>query len=269
MAKRIQSPSSINLYNQCPRRYFYQYILKLPTKPSIHLIRGSVVHKVLEKFFSIDINAIDKKEYEFGLRSYVKALFLKSWKNKAGELAKLSMTNEQLEHYLVDSLNMLSNFVNQFCIKLDEKIKKTHDLSKAFKQLVPSVEEALVSKELSVRGFIDAIHEGEGDIVIVDYKTSNKDIMTEGYRLQLAIYALLYKLKYGKTPKKVGINFLKYGEKYLDVDQELMDDALREILFIHERTETDNIVDYPRRESGLCKWHSGECDFYNECMKNK
>ena len=49
----MQSPSSINTYKQCPRKHFYQYILNLPTKPSIYLIRGSIVHEVLEKFFDI------------------------------------------------------------------------------------------------------------------------------------------------------------------------------------------------------------------------
>jgi ATP-dependent helicase/DNAse subunit B len=53
MPKRVQSPSSINTYNQCPRKYYYQYILKLPTRPSIHLVRGNIAHSVLEDFFSI------------------------------------------------------------------------------------------------------------------------------------------------------------------------------------------------------------------------
>ena len=102
----------------------------------------------------------------------------------------------------------------------------------------------------------------------MDYKTSKKDEMTPGYRLQLAIYALLYKLKYGVMPAKVGIDFLKFGVKQIEVDENLLDEAEDEVRAIHEKTATENIEDYPRHESGLCKWGSGQCDFYDSCMKN-
>ena len=45
---RVQSPSSIITYRQCPRKYYYHYIENLPTKPSIHTIRGKIVHSVLQ-----------------------------------------------------------------------------------------------------------------------------------------------------------------------------------------------------------------------------
>ena len=48
--KRL-SPSAINSYYKCPREYYYTYIGKLKTKPSIHLVKGSIVHKTLEDFF--------------------------------------------------------------------------------------------------------------------------------------------------------------------------------------------------------------------------
>ena len=57
--KRVQSPSSINTYFQCPRKYYYIYNMKLKTSPSIHLVRGLVAHKVLENFFTIQPEAIE------------------------------------------------------------------------------------------------------------------------------------------------------------------------------------------------------------------
>jgi RecB family exonuclease len=268
MAKRIQSPSSILTFKQCPRKYFYSYILKLPTRPSIHLIRGSIVHEVLEKFFTIDLNAIDSKEFRFGFRSYVTANLLKLWKNNSTKLSKLNLTMDQLQDYLLDSQNMLNTFVENFSTRLDEKIKETDDLPKAFKLLTPSVEESIQSAELKVRGFIDAIHTEGDEITIIDYKTSKKDDLTPEYRLQLGIYALLYKLKYGIVPAKVGINFLKFGEKIIDVDDSLLEHAKKEILDVHSKTDSEDIADYCKNESGLCKWHSGQCDFYDECKKN-
>ena len=46
MARKYHSPSSINTYLRCPRKYFYRYIRKLKDKPSIHLIRGCVFRSI-------------------------------------------------------------------------------------------------------------------------------------------------------------------------------------------------------------------------------
>ena len=260
MPKRVQSPSSINTYKQCPRKYFYRYILKLPTKPSIHLIRGNIVHTILEKFFQIDLDQFDEKDYEYGFRSYVLGLLAKLWKN--ANMEPLKMTKEELESYFIDSHQMLMNFVEQFSKKLEGK-----DLKKEFKRITPQVEEAIMNEELQVRGFIDAIHSDTDEIIIMDYKTSKKDDMTPEYRLQLGIYALLYKLKYGKVPHKVGINFLKFQEVMLDVDDTLLEEAEKEIRFVHKMTEKEKIEEYPQIQSPLCNWGKGECDFYCECCK--
>ncbi len=268
MAKRVQSPSSINLYKQCPRKYYYQYVLKLPTKPSIHLVRGSVVHEVLEKFFELDIASFDENEFEYGLRSYALASLIKRWKSSEKKLKKLGLSQTELDRYFIESQQMLNNFIADFSAKLKKRTAEVGSINQAFKDLSPIVEEEIKNHELMVRGFIDAIHDIGDEITIIDYKTSNKDIITPEYRLQLGIYALLYKLKYDKLPKKVGINFLKFGEKMMDVDEGLLKEAEREIRYIHEMTESVNIVDYPKQESPLCRWHSGQCDFYDECRKD-
>jgi len=260
---RVQSPSSINTFKQCARKYFYQYIVKLPTKPSIHLIRGSIVHEVLEKFFEIDIKALDPDDYKFGLRSFITASFVKRWKHYEAELKRLGLSNDDLEQYLIDSIHMLNNFIENFCLKLKEKITIERNFEAAFKSLTPAVEEEIQDAELSVRGFIDAIH-AEEDITIMDYKTSNKDEITPQYRLQLLIYALLYKLKYGVTPKKVGINFLKFGERMLDIDESMLEDARSEIIKVHELTQSDQKKDYQKNITKLCPW----CDFYEFCRKD-
>lgn len=267
MVRRIESPSSINTYKQCPRKYFYHYVLKLPTKGSIHLIRGKIVHSILERFFQIDISQLDSLEFESGFRSYVLALLAKQWKENEKGLKELEMQDSEIEQYFIDSHKMLIGFVEKFSKKLREKAKQTNDLEKAFKLLTPSIEEEIINHELKVRGFIDAIHSENEEIIIMDYKTSKKDSMTPAYRLQLGIYALLYKSKYNQIPHKVGINFLKFGEVMLKVDNALLEEAEAEIKLVHKMSESDEIKEYQKKESPLCKWHSGQCDFYDECCK--
>ncbi|MBD3164129.1 Dna2/Cas4 domain-containing protein [Candidatus Woesearchaeota archaeon] len=268
MAKRVQSPSSINTYRQCPRRYYYQYVLRLPTRPSIHLLRGTIVHAVLENFFSLDPSTLSNDEYRFGIRAYIQACLFKEWKNRKKELRKLGLSDPELEQYLIESQEMVISFADKFSDKLELKLSSGIGINKAFELLKPEMEQDMGNDELMIRGRIDAIHRDSSRTLILDYKTSNKDEISPEYRLQLGIYSLMYKLNYGIMPDKAGINFLKFGEKFIDVSNELLDEAEKEIKFVHEMTSSENIADYPRKESGLCKWHSGQCDFYDECMNN-
>ena len=50
------SPSKINTYKKCPREFYYKYIAQLPEKKTIHLFRGSLVHKILETLFKCQIS---------------------------------------------------------------------------------------------------------------------------------------------------------------------------------------------------------------------
>jgi len=67
MGRRVESPSSINTYKQCARKYYYQYVTGLPLKPNVYFARGHVAHKVLEKLFSFNPKSKDEL-YETALR---------------------------------------------------------------------------------------------------------------------------------------------------------------------------------------------------------
>lgn len=262
---RIQSPSSINMFLQCPRKYYYRYHLKLPISSSIHLLRGGVVHSALEEFFTFDIGPISGDNFIFNLHIVLLEHFKKNWQSKMDELSRLGLTKQELDYYYGDSIAMLENWFTSFSGKLFE-IAKITSFENAFKMLSPKVELEYVSGKYGVRGFIDAIHEYNGKVTIMDYKTSAKDTMTPEYKLQLAIYALLYEEKHGKKPDQVGISFLKFGDRMLDVDSNLIEFAKNEVLSVHINTASDKIQDYPRHTSPLCKWSSGKCDFYEKCF---
>ena len=93
---RVESPSSINTFKQCPRKYYYHYIEELPTSPSIHLIRGNIVHSVLEDFFDFDRKTI---ETEDALRMHLFLLFEKYWNDKYPELLELDLGERKLQTY--------------------------------------------------------------------------------------------------------------------------------------------------------------------------
>ncbi|MBI3032665.1 PD-(D/E)XK nuclease family protein [Candidatus Woesearchaeota archaeon] len=267
-AARVQSPSSINTFKQCARKYYYQYIEKLETLPSIHLIRGKIMHAVLEDFFKFNINHISAASYEFELRIIIFDLFKKHWINGLREMRELSLTQSELLFYHNESKIMLQNWYERFIKELKIELQLGFDLINAFNKLTPRCEEEYSSPVWSVRGFVDAIHEFEEEIHILDYKTSKKNEITPEYRLQLAIYALLYFETHGKMPTKVGIDFLKFDKQFITVDERLLELARKEIEFMHENTQSVEMKDYPKHITALCKWHSGQCDFYDTCVKS-
>ncbi len=258
---RIQSPSSIKTYKQCPRKYYYNYILELPTSPNIHQVRGNIAHSVLENFFDTDTTEIDLENYETKLKLVIQKLLLNEWKNYGKELEGLEMYQEETIHYFEDTLMMLLKWTDQFCQKI---AKMDGNFQERFKSLTPMRELLMVSDEYHVQGFIDAIENHNGCVRVMDYKTS-KRFEVDDHILQLAIYSLLYQEKHGKLPDKVGIYFLKGGEECIDADETLVEMAKQEVMHVHEHTCTDDVKDYPKKPSALCKYSTGQCEFYDVC----
>ncbi len=261
---RIQSPSSINTYKQCPRKYYYSYIKKLPTRPSIHLTRGTIVHETLEYFYERPIQPVTDDRYT-QLQFHVLSLLKERWTEYEAEIASLGLTADEITFYKEETRLMLLNWLTHFWKKMQLDMAAGMSFEQAFARHTPKRETEYASNEHRIRGFIDAIHESDGVVQIMDYKTSKHPVITPEYRLQLAIYAFLYKHNHGVVPHTVGIFFLKHGEQLMEVNDELIDHARLEIAWVHERTQTNDLNEYPKKASPLCNY----CDFYDYCWKQK
>ena len=121
-----------------------------------------------------------------------------------------------------------------------------------------------LSDEHKVHGFVDAVHDVEGVVTILDYKTSRKSDFSEEYKLQLALYAMFYEEKYGKKPDYVGIDFLKHNVKYLRVDDEMIEKAKKEAKLIQDNTISEDIRDFPKSGHHFC-----ECHKYEELLEKR
>ncbi|MDO8511456.1 MAG: PD-(D/E)XK nuclease family protein [Nanoarchaeota archaeon] len=267
MAKRVESPSSINTFKQCRRKYYYQYIEKLPTFPNIHTVRGNIAHSCLEHFYDIDASSFTQENFKQKCREAVQKLLLHQWGAYKKEVEGLKLSQDQLRFYFEETMLMLINWVNQFLEKLEETTRKKQiSLQEAFMYLTPVREMEYTSNNYSVRGFIDAIQHLEDEVHIIDYKTNSSLEVKDSIRLQLAIYSLLYFEKHGKLPSKAGIFFLRHKLKLVPVDEELLALAKKEIELIHAHTSTtETKEDYPKTVTPLCKWNGGQCDFYEVC----
>lgn len=266
---RVESASSINTYKQCPRKYYYQYIEELEVLPNIYCIRGNAIHSTLEEFFNLDTSILSNTNYEFELAIIAHEIFKKQWRKKKKELRDLKLSKPKLEFFKKESQDMLNKWLRKFFKKLKKeqalnkkKEVKNKTFRESFEKLRPETEIYLESSKYNVRGYIDALHKIENEIILIDYKTSSKDKMTDQYKLQLAIYSLLYYDKFGELPNKVGLDLLRHGERIIDVDDELIEMAKKETLAMKERTKSKNKEDYPVSRSRLCDW----CDFKDICL---
>ncbi len=260
----MHSPSSILDYKQCPRKFFYKYILRLPTKPNIHLVRGGIVHSVLEKFFDLSLEVIQTAGFHKPLLS----LFKREWQARHHDLLKLSLAPEEHTFYFEDSSLMLINWANQFSQKVSQLQDQGLDFKMSFNQLKPVEKELrLESKEHGLKGFVDVVEEKDGQLRIMDYKTSKRTQMSESHKLQLALYSLLYQTVHQKKPDEIGIYFLKGNEEVIPVTNDLIEAARLELEQIHLLTQSDSIKDYPKKPGPLCKFRSGQCEFYDVCHR--
>ena len=267
MAKRVESPSSINTFKQCPRKYYYQYIEKLPTFPSIHTVRGNIAHSCLEHFYDIDVGEFNEENYELRFKEAIQKLLVHQWNAYKDKLDSLKLNNDQIKFYFEETMLMLMNWTNQFLERITKTMKnKNMSVQEAFQYVTPIREIEYRSDNYSVRGFVDAIRHLENEVHIIDYKTNSSFQIKDSIKLQLGIYSLLYFEKHGKMPSKVGIFFLRHKLKMMNVDEELLKLAEREIELVHGHTSTcEHITEYPRKITPLCKWKNGQCDFYDTC----
>ena len=243
--------------------------MRMPTSPSIHLVRGNVAHTALEDIYDVMPEVIEDG-YKENLRIIITELLRKHWNNAKEDLAVLDMTQQEIDMYYKETERMLLNYLDLFFQRLEQQMAQGLTFSEAFRKLTPQREEEYLSWDYYVKGFIDVIENWDGKVRLMDYKTSKRAKITDAYKLQLAIYALLYKEKHGSLPDEVGIYFLKHGEMKLNVTEELVKDAQFAIEQIHASTEdTDDINDFPQKQSPLCKWSTGQCDFYDYCFKGK
>jgi ATP-dependent exoDNAse (exonuclease V) beta subunit len=166
-------------------------------------------------------------------------LFEKNWQKQKNEIQKLRLDDKTIREFYIESQQMLLGWLKRY-------LRKRHSR--------PKTEIKLFSKTHKVMGIIDAIFTDNGRILLLDYKTSKKNEITQDIKVQLAIYALLYKENYGKMPDIVAIDFLKHQEeKRFRANKKLIQYAAQICSDIRKKTISDNEKDYPCQCGGWCE----------------
>jgi ATP-dependent exoDNAse (exonuclease V) beta subunit len=193
------------------------------------------VHETIAQFTQSNFDRA--ADFEI-LKSTLLNIFENNWRRQNGDIQKLDLNENTLFEFYQESQTMLLGWLKRYA--------KT-----GYKR--PKTEIKLFSKTHRVMGIVDAVFTNSGRILLVDYKTSKKNDITEDIKVQLAIYALLYKENYRRIPDIVAIDFLKHQqERRFGVSEKLINFAAQICSDIHKNTISTDKKDYPCKCGGWC-----------------
>src|SRR6185437_1228752 len=192
------SPSRAADFKQCPLLYRFRVVDRLPETPSRAQVRGTVVHAVLERLFTLPA---DRRDSAVG-----RELVDPAWRDVlAGnpELAELFAGPEDPEH--ADWLESARELVEGYFALEDPR------------SVQPEACELLVEAELAtsnledgesllLRGYIDRLDVATtGEIRVVDYKTgaAPRDVFEAKALFQMKFYALALLRIRGVVPRQL------------------------------------------------------------------
>jgi putative RecB family exonuclease len=245
------SPTRLSTYLQCPRKYDFQYLKKLPTKPSPHLDRGSNVHAALRDWLRLP-PADRTWERMVDLYRAAWRANMPYFRDRRDEL------RDELRDWGERGKAMLRRFVDE---------------------TPPDLEPLAIEKwvgidfgDIEVRGKVDRVDAlPDGSLRVVDYKTGRfpKDPTRERAKdLAAAVYAR------GASTNFVGAPVADVEYLYLDTMERLtftIDDAWQAQREMAVATLARGALDaeksgnLPPTPSPLCGW----CDFKARCPEGQ
>ena len=259
------SVSQIQVYLQCPLKYRYRYVDKIPTLEFVETtdtLLWTLVHESLQNLYnSINIFRIPTKE-EF-ISDYYGL-----WAKKEDETAKNWW--EIINHH--SDLT-----IEDFKHRWEMYLSRYYDKHSPFQDLQVISTEKQISFQLdewiNFLGFIDRLDKVWDTFVINDYKT-NKNLPTEEkeqYIEQLTLYWLWIQQKYAKYFKnlKAKLYFLHFDiEDEWEITQNKLDEIKNKYLNIIREIEQKKVeyvmwskMVFETNQSSLCAW----CDYQSIC----
>jgi ATP-dependent helicase/DNAse subunit B len=212
------SVSSVQTFQSCKAKWYYRYILNLPTVQTYHLTTGSFIHKILEIF----------------LRRYLKTRDLRDAGNVAFFLAR---KDKELSPHLTEEITNEGKSWLKFLVKRfeqkPESIPNTLSVESPFNFKIENE-----NSEIAVRGFIDRIDQVDEDTIkIVDYKTSSNPDYLDVF--QLATYAIATEKKYPN--KKITASYELIRHEFEDKPFEISEDVKQQAIETFKTTATEII----------------------------
>jgi putative RecB family exonuclease len=250
MAPTALSPSRAGDFMQCPLLYRFRVVDRLPETPTPAMVRGTVVHAVLERLFDLPPGGRTLQEAH--------RMLAPQWERvqqEAPELAGLfDGDDEAMADWLVEAQALISRW-----FELEDPTR----LEPAERELYV---ETTLEDGLVLRGYVDRLDvAADGRIRVVDYKTGRAPREAfEGRALfQMKFYALvLWRLR-AVVPSMLQLVYLGDGEilRYQPQESDLLA-TQRKVQALWAAIERAAVSgDWRASPSRLCDWcrHQALC----------
>ena len=183
------SASSLDCYASCPRKFKYQYLLQIPTRPETYFSLGTAVHAAIE--------ALSKDRQKGVARSRDEAIeTLKAFWDPSTYASR-----KHEEEDWTTAVLQLDNYLGWEAANPNEIVDVERRFSFPFGDQV-------------MRGKIDRIERrADGKLAVVDYKTGKTSNAPPRSRLkdeiQLNLYALAIQEEFGELPAEASYLYLR------------------------------------------------------------
>ncbi len=243
------SPSRAKDFQQCPLKFRYRVIDKLPEQKSLAMLRGTLVHSVLEYLFLV-------KPTQRTI-SAAQDLLLPRWEallSESPEILESFTDAETVTEFLASARPLLESYF---------RLENPQFIAPQSREQYVN---AVLPTGIAVRGIVDRIDAApNGDLRVVDYKTGkapHPNYMQEAV-FQMIFYATVLYYERGILPKRTQLVYLG-DEKVLTYDPTAKDvtNLTQQITQIWSEIKARIMAKhFEAKKSKLCNW----CDFQKFC----
>ncbi|HST84837.1 MAG TPA: PD-(D/E)XK nuclease family protein [Kineosporiaceae bacterium] len=250
MAPAALSPSRAADFMQCPLLYRFRVVDRLPEAPSRAMVRGTVVHAVLERLF--DLPAAERT------LAAAEGLLTPQWD-------QVRQSRPELEALFGDDAVALAEWLSSASDLLARwfALEDPTRLEPAERELY--VETAL-DDGLVLRGYVDRIDvAADGRVRVVDYKTGRapSEAFEAKALFQMKFYALVLWRLHGRLPSVLQLVYLGNSEvlRYSPDESDLLATERKVKALWQAISLAAETGDWRPSPSRLCAW----CDHHAYC----
>tara|TARA_B100000686_G_scaffold347200_1_gene435397 strand:- start:831 stop:1721 length:891 start_codon:yes stop_codon:yes gene_type:complete len=249
------SSSSAGTFEQCPQKWRFRYIDKLPDPPGRAALLGTYIHAVLERLY--------QQPSQQRTTDKAKEIAREIWGSASEDpdYLALELNDEEEKEFRWD---IRRGFDGVWAIEQyhPEKVK------------VESTERNVQVQigNVPFKGIIDLVHREDGELVVSDFKSGKKPRSHQEEKKkmkQVLLYAAALKEIDKETPKKVRLVFIG-DQTNLHYEQTVTDSELEEpIRELHETWKELSTAcandEFQTRTSALCEW----CPYIAKCSNGQ
>ncbi len=249
MERHVFSPTALETYAACPRKYLLARVLRLSEQRRPERItsidgleRGSLVHRILERFVAeaIDEGDVPDPDDAWSVERRNRLMELVDEEVKLARGRGVTGGEVHTEILRLELVREMGRFLSR-----DSQFRKQHrsrpigtEFAFGFSDRPLEVEIG-AGRVLSLRGSVDRVDVTDDDgLVVVDYKggrgTQYRDVvdnpLDDGRRLQLPLYAKALAQHQSRSGSRVGVYWLTSVDEVKEMALDEVDADLRDLV---------------------------------------